>query len=97
MDRACYVHTFNCGLYLIRGVERDEPRAKFVHGFPGKDSGVPVLTSHYWLQTAVHACRSAKAVEQRFPAFIPRVIRAFEPSLRRSAAWPGVLNRMNHA
>ena len=26
---------------------------------------------------------SARAAEQRFPAFIPRVIRAFEPSLRR--------------
>lgn len=40
---------------------------------------------------------SAKAVEQRFPAFIPRVIRAFEPSLRRSAAWPAVLKKMNLA
>jgi hypothetical protein len=38
---------------------------------------------------------SAKAVDQRFPAFIPRVIRTFEPSLRRSAAWPGVLKKMN--
>ena len=41
---------------------------------------------------------SAKAAEQRFPAFIPRLIRAFEPSLRRSAAWPGVLlKKMNLA
>jgi len=40
---------------------------------------------------------SAKAVEQRFPAFIPRLIRTFEPSLRRSAAWPGVLKKMNLA
>jgi eukaryotic-like serine/threonine-protein kinase len=40
---------------------------------------------------------SAKAVDQRFPAFIPRVIRAFEPSLRRAAAWPDVLKRMNLA
>ncbi len=40
---------------------------------------------------------SAKAVEQRFPAFIPRLIRAFEPSLRRSAAWPDLLKRMNLA
>jgi TolB-like protein/predicted Ser/Thr protein kinase len=38
---------------------------------------------------------SAKAVEQRFPAFIPRVIRTFEPSLRHSAAWPDVLKKMN--
>jgi tetratricopeptide (TPR) repeat protein len=40
---------------------------------------------------------SAKAVEQRFPAFIPRMIRAFEPSLRRSAAWPDLLKKMNLA
>jgi hypothetical protein len=40
---------------------------------------------------------SSKAVELRFPAFIPRLIRAFEPSLRRAAAWPGVLKRMNLA
>jgi len=40
---------------------------------------------------------SAKAADQRFPAFIPRVIRAFEPSLRRSAAWPGVLKKINLA
>lgn len=40
---------------------------------------------------------SAKAAEQRFPAFIPRLIRTFEPSLRRSAAWPAVLKKMNLA
>ena len=40
---------------------------------------------------------SGKAVEQRFPAFIPRMIRTFEPSLRRSAAWPDVLKKMNLA
>ena len=40
---------------------------------------------------------SAKASDQRFPAFIPRLIRPFEPSLRRSAAWPGVLKNMNLA
>lgn len=39
----------------------------------------------------------AKTAEQRFPAFIPRLIRTFEPSLRRSAAWPAVLKRMNLA
>jgi hypothetical protein len=35
--------------------------------------------------------------QQRFPAFIPRMIRAFEPSLRRSAARPDVLKKMNLA
>jgi len=49
--QSVYVHTFNCGLYLIRGVDRAEPSVTFVKGFPGRDCGVPVLTSHYWLQT----------------------------------------------
>ena len=40
---------------------------------------------------------AGKAVEQRFPAIIPRLIRAFEPSLRRSAAWSDVLKKMNLA
>jgi tetratricopeptide (TPR) repeat protein len=38
---------------------------------------------------------SGKAVDQRFPAFITRLIRAFEPSLRRSPSWPAVLKKMN--
>jgi|GEM_PF-198096 len=48
--RSIYIHTFNCGLYLLRGVESDTPTSTFVKGFAGKDCGVPILTSHYWLQ-----------------------------------------------
>jgi len=36
-----------------------------------------------------------RAAEQRYPALIPRVIRAYEPVLRQSAAWPDVLKTMN--
>jgi hypothetical protein len=45
-----YIHTFNCGLYLVRGVDRPEPSARFVRSFEGKNCGVPILTGHYWLQ-----------------------------------------------
>jgi tetratricopeptide (TPR) repeat protein len=67
-------------------------------GLRGEASGGPVGLAVYSLargeiEQAVEW--SAKAVEQRFPAFIPRVIRTFEPSLRRSAAWPDVLKRAN--
>jgi DNA-binding beta-propeller fold protein YncE len=48
--RSAYLHTFNCGVYLLRDFDRDTPTATFVWGFPGKDCGVPVLTGHYWLQ-----------------------------------------------
>lgn len=55
--RSVYIHTFNCGLYLVRGVDQAEPRITFVTAFNGKNCGVPVLTGHYWLQTvpASHA------------------------------------------
>lgn len=48
--RGVYIHTFNCGLYLVRGIDQPEPTATFVRGFDGKNCGVPILTSHYWLQ-----------------------------------------------
>jgi hypothetical protein len=49
--RGVYIHTFNCGLYLLRGIDIDAPAATFVNGFPGKNCGIGILTSHYWLQT----------------------------------------------
>ena len=48
--KSIYVHTFNCGLYLVRGVDGDRPTATFVTAFEGKNCGVPVLTGRYWLQ-----------------------------------------------
>ena len=48
--KGVYIHTFSCGLYLVRGVESPAPTATFVKGFEGKDCGVPILTGHYWLQ-----------------------------------------------
>lgn len=49
--KSAYIHTFNCGLYLLRSIDGDTPRATFVKAFEGKNCGVPVLTGHYWLQT----------------------------------------------
>ena len=45
-----YIHTFNCGLYLLRGVDRSEPSVGLVKTFEGTNCGVPILTGHYWLQ-----------------------------------------------
>lgn len=53
--RSVYVHTFNCGLYLVRGVDGDRPTSTFVTAFEGKNCGVPVLTGRYWLQTVPEA------------------------------------------
>ena len=48
--KSVYIHTFNCGMYLVRGLESASPTATFVKGFQGKDCGVPILTGHWWLQ-----------------------------------------------
>jgi len=66
----------------------------------GDAYGGPVGLAVYYqargeIEQVVEWC--GKAVEQRFPALIPRLIRTFEPSLRRSPAWPGVLKKMNLA
>jgi hypothetical protein len=53
--KSIYVHTFNCGLYLIRGIEQPEPEARFVHAFEGKNCGVPIRTGNFWLQSVPEA------------------------------------------
>jgi hypothetical protein len=67
--KSAYIHTFNCGLYLVRGLDGDEPRATFVKGFEGKNCGVPLLTGHYWLQTVPdsHALVSLDIADPEHP------------------------------
>ena len=48
--KSVYIHTFSCGLYLVRDVNSASPTAVFVKGFQGTGCGVPILTGHYWLQ-----------------------------------------------
>ena len=60
--KSLYIHTFSCGLYLLRDVDRDVPTVTFVKGFEGMDCGVPILTGKYWLQP-VPASRSLIALD----------------------------------
>jgi len=53
--KSIYIHTFNCGLYLLRDVESPEPVSRLVHTFEGEDCGVPIRTGHFWLQTVPDA------------------------------------------
>ena len=67
--KSAYIHTFNCGLYLVRGLDGDAPSATFVKGFEGKNCGVPVLAGHYWLQTVpeTHALVSLDITDPEHP------------------------------
>ena len=70
-----YIHTFNCGLYLLRGVDRPEPTVSLVRAFEGKDCGVPILTGHYWLQTVpeAHALIALDIANPEHPREVSRV------------------------
>ncbi|HUQ50352.1 MAG TPA: hypothetical protein VM056_06535 [Terriglobales bacterium] len=45
------VHTFSCGLYMLRGADTSQPSVEFVYGFAGKSCGVPLRIGKYWVQT----------------------------------------------
>jgi hypothetical protein len=53
--KSIYIHTFNCGLYLLRDVESPEPVTRLVHTFEGEDCGLPIRTGHFWLQAVPDA------------------------------------------
>ena len=73
--QSVYIHTFTCGLYLLRGVDRVEPTISFVRGFEGVDCGVPILTGHYWLQTVseAHALIALDIADPEHPREASRV------------------------
>jgi hypothetical protein len=48
--KSVYIHTFMCGLYLVRDVGAAEPTATLVKSFQGEGCGVPILAGHFWLQ-----------------------------------------------
>lgn len=70
--KSLYVHTFNCGLYFVRGLDQPVPEATFVKAFPGGNCGVPVLVGHYWLQP-VPETHSLVSVDVSDPAN-PRLV-----------------------
>ena len=73
--RSVYIHTFMCGLYLLRGVDADAPRARLVHTFEGKNCGVPILAGHYWLATVpeAHALVALDIADPEHPREVSRV------------------------
>jgi hypothetical protein len=52
--RTVLVSTFNCGLYLMEGLETETPSARLVSSFPrkkGEYCAIPVIAGHYYLVT----------------------------------------------
>ncbi|HUR36368.1 MAG TPA: hypothetical protein VM009_01030 [Terriglobales bacterium] len=49
--KTLFIHTFSCGLYMMRGVESEQPSVKFIYGFDGTSCGVPLRVGNFWIQT----------------------------------------------
>jgi len=49
--KSVLIHTFSCGLYLLRDVAAEQPSLEFVYGFDGKSCGVPLRVGRFWVQT----------------------------------------------
>ena len=75
-----------------------EPAARLLNALSDRshDGGVGMVCYHLTrgeIDSVVEWVRRAAA--HRFPAFIPVWIRAFEPLVRESAAWPDALKAFN--
>lgn len=70
-----YIHTFSCGLYLLRGVETAAPSVTFVHAFEGTGCGVPLVDGHFWLQPvpALHGLVSLDISDPEHPRQVSSV------------------------
>ncbi|HET9481751.1 MAG TPA: hypothetical protein VFP98_08345 [Candidatus Polarisedimenticolia bacterium] len=74
--RTVYVHTFHCGLYLLRGLDRPDPSVRFVRAFEGRSCGVPILTGRFWLQTVpeAHAVVALDVADPEHPREASRLL-----------------------
>ena len=72
------VSTFQCGLYLMRGLDGDAPAGELVASFPelkGESCAIPVIAGHYYLVTvpAWHAVVSLDIADPAHPREVSRL------------------------
>jgi hypothetical protein len=74
-DGSVYIHTFQCGLYHLTGLENSSPHAALVYTFAGQLCAVPIVTGHWWLQTvpAAHAVVVLDITDPAHPREVARV------------------------
>ena len=77
-ERTVLVSTFNCGLYLMEGLETETPSARLVTSFPmkqGEYCAIPVIAGRYYLVTvpAFNAVVSLDISDPTAPREVSRV------------------------
>lgn len=76
--RTVLVSTFNCGLYLLEGIEGAAPSGRLVSAFPrAKDTycAIPVVAGRYWIAAAaaMHAVVSLDISDPAHPREVSRL------------------------
>ena len=72
--KSVYLHTFNCGLYLLRDLDQTAAARDVRQIVPGRNCGVPVISGHYWLQPVPERTRWSRSTSRsRAPARSLRV------------------------
>lgn len=77
--RTVLVSTFNCGLYVIEGLDGNTPSGRLVSSFPQKTDAycaIPVISGHYYLVTvpAYNAVVSLDIADPLHPREVSRVV-----------------------
>jgi len=77
--RTVLVSTFNCGLYLLHGLDAGEPSGTLVSSFPrlkDESCAIPVIAGHYYLVTvpAWHAVVSLDISDPSHPREVSRLV-----------------------
>ena len=79
-----YIHTFNCGLYLVRNIESGTPTTSVVKSFTGRGCGVPLRTGNFRIQTVpeLFSVISLDISDPEHPRDVSSII-----SIRKRAHW----------
>ncbi|MEO7602096.1 MAG: hypothetical protein ABIS39_02365 [Sphingomicrobium sp.] len=73
--RTVAVSTFNCGMYLLGGIDGPAPSAQFIHSFDGgQECALPVVTGRYWVATSLkHGLIALDMADPRKPVEVSRL------------------------
>lgn len=75
--RTVVVSTFNCGLFLLTGLEGTSPGAKFIHSLAGGgECALPVVAGDYWVatDTSIPGLVSLDLSDPRKPREVSRLV-----------------------
>ena len=99
-DGSVFIQTLSCGLEHVTGIATDNPKASFVHQFPGGSCGVPTVIGHYLVESnpSIHGVIALDIANPDKPVEVSRLSfpgeyfahwTGFDPATSRIVVTPG--------